>query len=173
MLNDVAISSGTLSASIGTAAGTVAAGNDSRITGAVQASSNLSDVANVSTALLNLKLTGASPLSISAPTTGNAATATRLAATPTGCVSGQYAIGVATSSNASCAQVQYAQVSGAPAAYSLPPATTTTLGGVVAGSGLAVSSGTLSAKANPSRFEEYVKSGVPPARSHSGGVPGQ
>ncbi|MGI9073466.1 MAG: hypothetical protein ACR2JB_19645 [Bryobacteraceae bacterium] len=142
----LAVSSGTLSASVGTAAGTLAAGNDSRITGAVQASNNLSDVANATTALLNLKLTGASPLSISAPTTGNAATATRLAATPTACVSGQYAIGVATSGNASCAQVQYAQVSGAPAAYSLPASTTTTLGGVVAGSGLAVSSGTLSAK---------------------------
>jgi trimeric autotransporter adhesin len=141
----LAVSSGTLSANVGTAAGTVAAGNDSRITGAVQASNNLSDVANVTTALQNLKLTGASPLSISAPTTGNAATATRLAAPPTGCAFGQYATSVAASGNANCAQVQYSQVSGAPSAYSLPAATTTALGGVIAGSGLAVSSGTLSA----------------------------
>ncbi|MFL6352715.1 MAG: hypothetical protein ACJ74Z_12825 [Bryobacteraceae bacterium] len=141
----LAVSSGTLSAAVGTAAGTLAAGNDTRITGAVQASNNLSDLANVTTALLNLKLTGATPVSISAPTTGNAATATRLAATPTTCVTGQYATGVGTSGNANCAQVQYAQVSGAPSAYSLPAATATTLGGVIAGSGLAVSSGTLSA----------------------------
>jgi hypothetical protein len=142
----LAVSSGTLSANVGAAAGTVAAGNDSRITGSLQASNNLSDLANVTTSLQNLKLTGASPLSISAPTTGNAATATRLAATPTACAAGQYATAVTTAGNATCAQVQYSQVSGAPAAYTLPAATTTTLGGVIAGSGLAVSSGTLSAK---------------------------
>jgi hypothetical protein len=141
----LAVSAGTLSANVGTSAGTVAAGNDSRITAALQASNNLSDVSNVTTALQNLKLTGVSPIAISAATTGNAATATRLAATPTGCVSGQYAIAVGTSGNATCAQVQYSQVSGTPSAYSLPVATTTTLGGVIAGSGLAVSSGTLSA----------------------------
>jgi hypothetical protein len=45
-----------------------------------------------------------------------------------------------------CAQVQYSQLSGTPADYVLPPATTTTLGGVIAGSGLTVSAGTLSAK---------------------------
>lgn len=39
---------------VGTAAGTVAAGNDSRITGALQASNNLSDVANAGTARTNL-----------------------------------------------------------------------------------------------------------------------
>ncbi|MGI8959162.1 MAG: hypothetical protein ACR2IV_05250 [Bryobacteraceae bacterium] len=142
----LAVSSGTLSAKVGTVAGTVAAGNDSRITGALQGSNNLSDVTNVTTALQSLNLTGASPISISAPTTGNAATATRLAAQPTVCGSGQYATGVLPSGNANCAQVQYSQVSGTPLAYSLPAATTTTLGGVIPGSGLAVSSGTLSAK---------------------------
>jgi hypothetical protein len=47
-------------------------------------------------------------------TTGNAATATALAATPTACGSNQYATGVAASGNASCAQVGYSQVSGTP-----------------------------------------------------------
>jgi len=41
---------------VGTAAGTVAAGNDSRITGAAQKASNLSDLANASTARSNLGL---------------------------------------------------------------------------------------------------------------------
>ena len=129
----------------GTAPNTAVQGNDSRITGAVQASNNLSDLANVATALQNLKLIGSTLVSISAPTTGNAATATRLATPPTGCPLGQYTTGVTTSGNSTCAQIQYSQVSGAPSAYSLPAATTTALGGVIAGSGLAVSSGTLSA----------------------------
>jgi hypothetical protein len=139
------ISSGNLSVIYGIAPNTAAQGNDSRITGALQATNNLGDLANVTTALQNLKLTGTSPLSISAPTTGNAATATRLLAPPTGCAFGQYTTGVATSGNAICAQVQYSQVSGAPSAYTLPAATTTALGGVMVGSGLSISSGTLSA----------------------------
>lgn len=141
----LSVSSGTVSANIGTTAGTIAAGNDARITGALQIVNNLSDVANVSTALQNLKLTGSSPSTISAPTTGNAATATKLAATPATCASGQYATGIAASGNAACAQVQYTQLSGTPAPYSLPAATSSVLGGVMVGSGLAVSSGTLSA----------------------------
>ena len=141
----LAVSSGTLSANIGTAAGTLAAGNDSRFTGTLQSNNNLGDLTSITTSLANLRLTGATPLPISAPTTGNAATSTRLAATPSVCASGQYATGVVSSGNATCSQVQYSQVSGTPAAYSLPAATSTTLGGVVAGSGLAVLSGTLSA----------------------------
>jgi hypothetical protein len=47
-------------------------------------------------------------------TTGNAATATVLASMPTQCGAGQYSTGVAASGNASCAQVAYSQVSGAP-----------------------------------------------------------
>jgi maleate cis-trans isomerase len=142
----LAIASGALSVNLGTVTGSVAAGDDSRIIGALQSGKNLSDVANAVTVLQNLRLAGANPLSISAPTTGNAATATRLLAAPTGCAAGQYATGMATSGNALCAQVQYSQIISAPSAYTLPEATTTAIGGVMVGSGLAVSSGTLSTR---------------------------
>ncbi|MGI8959668.1 MAG: hypothetical protein ACR2IV_07915 [Bryobacteraceae bacterium] len=140
------ISSNGLSVAYGVTANTAAQGNDSRITGALQSAKNLSDVTKIATVLQNLQLTGANPLSISASTSGNAATATQLAASPTGCASGQYAIGVSTFGNATCAQVQYSQLISAPAAYTLPAATSATLGGVIVGSGLAISSGILSAK---------------------------
>ncbi len=139
------VSSGMLSANVGTGPGTLAAGNDLRLAGAVQAVNNLSDLSNPTTALQNLKLTGTNPLLISAPTAGNAGTATRLAATPTACTSGQYATGINASGNASCAQIQYSQINGTPSSYNLPAATNSTLGGVMIGSGLAVSSGMLSA----------------------------
>ncbi len=74
----LAISSGTLSANVGTSSGTVAAGNDNRLTGALQTSNNLSDVASVTGTLQNLKLTGASPVTIAASTSGNAASASSL-----------------------------------------------------------------------------------------------
>jgi len=48
--------SGALSVLYGTAAGTAAQGNDSRITGALQAANNLSDLASASTARSNLGL---------------------------------------------------------------------------------------------------------------------
>jgi hypothetical protein len=106
------ISSGGLSVTYGVGINTAAPGNDSRIIGALQTTRNLSDLANVTAALGNLKLTGASPLPISAPTTGNAATATQLRAVPAGCAPGQFATGVAASGNANCAQIQTSDVSG-------------------------------------------------------------
>lgn len=58
---DLFAQSGTLGGAallnVGTTAGTVAAGNDNRITGALQKSANLSDLSNVQTALANLTLT--------------------------------------------------------------------------------------------------------------------
>ena len=47
---------------VGTASGTVAAGNDSRITGALQAANNFSDVASAVTARINLSAPAAFPL---------------------------------------------------------------------------------------------------------------
>ena len=63
--------------SYGTTAGTAAQGNDSRITGALQAANNLSDVANAATARTNL---GAAPLA--SPTFTGTVTAPRLILPP-------------------------------------------------------------------------------------------
>jgi len=60
--------------------------------------------------------------SITGPLSGNASTATALAATPSQCSSGQYSTGIAASGNANCSQVAYTQVSGTPS--SLPPSGT-------------------------------------------------
>jgi hypothetical protein len=46
--------------------------------------------------------------------TGNAATATALAANPTDCGEGQYAQSIDASGNLTCAQIEYAQISGTP-----------------------------------------------------------
>ena len=54
-----------------------------------------------------------------ANTTGNAATATALASTPSQCSANKYATGVAANGNANCNQVAYSQISGTPTA--LPP----------------------------------------------------
>jgi hypothetical protein len=50
-------------------------------------------------------------------TTGNAATATALASTPTQCTGNNFSTGIAASGNANCAQVAYSQVSGTPTLY--------------------------------------------------------
>lgn len=50
-------------------------------------------------------------------TTGNAATATALAANPTDCSAGQYANAIAASGNLTCAAVSYGQVSGTPTLF--------------------------------------------------------
>lgn len=54
--NGLALANATLSANIGTSAGTVAAGNDPRLTGALQSANNLSDLANATLARGNLGL---------------------------------------------------------------------------------------------------------------------
>ncbi|MGI9072221.1 MAG: glycosyl hydrolase family 28-related protein [Bryobacteraceae bacterium] len=120
------ISLSALSVIYGTGTNTAARGNDSRITGALQAANNLSDVSNSTTALQNLHLTGASPMSISASTTGNAATATRLAAAPASCVSGQYARGISADGTPACGTP-----SGSNAFSALTSGTNTTLNGII------------------------------------------
>ncbi len=52
------------------------------------------------------------PVTISANTTGNAATATALAATPSSCGSGRYSIGISASGDANCAAPYEADVTG-------------------------------------------------------------
>jgi hypothetical protein len=65
--------------------------------------------------------------------TGNAATATALAATPTQCSgAGYWATGIAANGNANCLLAQFANISGQVSASQLPNPTTTTLGGIEA-----------------------------------------
>lgn len=71
------------------------------------------------------------PVSITSNTSGNAATATALAALPAQCTSGQYSTGVAASGAANCAQVAYAQVSGTPSLSGYAPIASPTFTGTV------------------------------------------
>jgi hypothetical protein len=52
------------------------------------------------------------PLTIASNTSGNAATATALAATPTGCATNQFAVGISANGTANCSSVSYSQITG-------------------------------------------------------------
>jgi hypothetical protein len=79
--------------------------------------------ADASTVFCKIDVNGnATFAGVTAPLTGNASTATTLAATPNQCSAGQYATGVTAAGNANCAQVAYSQVSGTPSASNSTPA---------------------------------------------------
>jgi hypothetical protein len=88
------------------------------------------------------------PASITSSTTGNAATATMLASTPSACASGLYATSVTAMGNANCAQVSYSQLSGTPSLYNQTiqvngtPQTQTTALNFAAGSNVSLSGST-------------------------------
>jgi hypothetical protein len=93
-------------------------------------------------------VSGDLPASITSSTTGNAATATQLATTPTACASGLYATSVTAMGNANCAQVSYSQLSGTPSLYNQTvqingtPQTQTTALNFAAGSNISISGST-------------------------------
>ena len=74
-------------------------------------------------------------------TTGNAATATALASTPSQCTSGQYSTGIGTSGASNCSQVAYSQVSGTPNTGNLTESTSSVLT-ITGGAGSVIGSGT-------------------------------
>jgi hypothetical protein len=82
---------------------------------------------------------------IAANTTGNAATATALAATPSQCGANTVATGVAASGNANCSQPAFTSLSGTAAAAQIPVnVRARAIGATFAGGGVAISVGSVS-----------------------------
>ena len=142
------------------------------VTPVVPATAGVSDSVNP-TVYGNLTVDGALT---AASVSGNASTATALAATPSQCGANNFATGIAASGNANCAQPAFSNLSGTIATGQLPSSVTLTTGTPTANDCAAFTSGTTtnvqdSGSPCPSLFTKYsmgiVSSGQAPSATNA------
>ncbi len=109
---------GAATLSVGTTTGTVAAGDDSRITGAAQKSSNLSDIGNAATAFGNIKQAATTSASgaVELATAAEAGTGTDTAraVTPAGLFPAQADVASGSTCNIGAATTSQVNITGTP-----------------------------------------------------------